>query len=75
VRLIQADASFGVRNCAFGLNIKGTADIPLVVEVCSNIVAPSWITLQRFTLTNGAIYFADVQLTNLPTRFYRLRSP
>jgi hypothetical protein len=69
------DGMFGVRQDRFGFNITGTANIPVVVEACANLAAPSWVTLQSGTLTNGLIYFSDAQWTNYPGRVYRIRSP
>jgi hypothetical protein len=69
------DTSFGLKPSGFGFNIAGTADIPLVVEACTNLASQSWVLLQSSTLTNGLIYFSDPQWTNYPGRFYRIRSP
>jgi BspA type Leucine rich repeat region (6 copies) len=74
--LVQTgDASFGVRTNRFGFTITGTADIPIVVEACTNLAHANWVPLQSLNLTNGAFYFSDPQWTNYPTRFYRFRSP
>ena len=70
-----SDASFGVRQNGFGFSITGTADIPVVIEACTNLVAGSWVPLQSCTLTNGLVYFGDSQWRNYPNRFYRIRSP
>ncbi|TAK95541.1 MAG: leucine-rich repeat domain-containing protein [Verrucomicrobia bacterium] len=67
--------NFGVRTNRFGFDITGTANIPLVVEACTNFGNPIWLSLQSCTLTNGTIYFSDPQWMNYPSRFYRLRSP
>jgi hypothetical protein len=67
--------SFGVRTNRFGFNITGTADIPIVVEACTNLAGRVWDPLQSCTLTNGSVYFCDSQWTNYPGRFYRIRSP
>jgi hypothetical protein len=69
------DASFGVRLNGLGFNITGTADIPVVIEACTNRVAGSWVPLQSCTVTNGLVYFGDPQWGNYPNRFYRIRSP
>jgi len=69
------DASFGVRLNGFGFNITGRADIPVVIEACTNLAAWSWVPLQSCTLTNGLVYFGDPQWRNYPNRFYRIRSP
>jgi hypothetical protein len=74
--LIQtSDGSFGVRNNQFGFDVTGTADIPIVVEACTNLANSVWIPLQSLTLTNGLFYFSDLQWTNYPARYYRISSP
>jgi len=72
---LTGDASFGVRQGRFGFNIAGTADIPIVVEACTNLTAWSWVPLQSCTLTNGLLYFSDPGWTNYPKACYRIRSP
>jgi hypothetical protein len=74
--LIQTGgASFGVSNNQFGFNIAGTANIPIVVEACTNLANPVWTPLQTNTLTNSLIYFSDPQWTNYSCRFYGLGFP
>jgi hypothetical protein len=68
-------ATFSVRSNQFGFNITGTANIPIVIEACTNPANPIWLPLQTCTLTNGSIYFSDPDWTNYPTRLYRVRSP
>ena len=68
------DGNFGVRTNRFGFNITGTANIPIMVEACTNLGGP-WVPLQTCTVTNGSIFFSDPQWTNFPGRFYRIRSP
>jgi hypothetical protein len=66
---------FGVGQGGFGFNITGTADVPIVVEGCTNLGNASWVALQSLRLTNGAVYFSDADWTNYPARVYRIRSP
>jgi hypothetical protein len=74
--LIQASgASFGVRNGQFGFTIAGTTNIPIVVQACTNLSNPNWVSLQALTLTNGLFYFSDPRWTNYSSRFYRVSSP
>ena len=68
-------ATFGVRTNQFRFNVYGTADIPIVVEACTNLGSGTWIPLQTVSLTNGSFSFSDPQWTNYPGRFYRLRWP
>jgi hypothetical protein len=70
-----SDSSFGVQNNQFGFNIKGTTNIPIVVEASSRLSSASWTAVKNCTITNGLIYFSDPQWTNFPSRFYRIRSP
>jgi hypothetical protein len=69
------DASFGVRLNRFGFSIAGTADIPIVIEACTNAGVGSWVLLQSCSLTNGSVYFGDPQWRNYSSRVYRVRSP
>jgi len=69
-----ADGNFGVRAKQFGFNLTGTADIPVVVEACTNL-GGAWTPLFAGSVTNGSLYFSDPQWTNYPQRFYRVRSP
>ena len=70
-----ADGNFGVRTNQFGFTIAGTADIPIVVEACTNLACPAWTPLQTCCVTNGSIYFGDAEWTNHLGRFYRVRWP
>jgi len=77
---LTSDTSFGVRNNQFGFNITGSSNLVIVVEACTNISNPAWApigtnTLNTFIGTNGLSYFSDLQWTNYPSRYYRLRSP
>ena len=47
----------------------------IVLKACTNLVNPTWFPLQTNTLNGDSFYFSDAQWTNLPGRFYRLRSP
>jgi hypothetical protein len=70
-----SDQTFGIHNNRFGFTVVGTTNIPVVIEASTDLVIRTWIPLQSSTLTNGSIYFADLDWTNYPYRFYRLRSP
>lgn len=76
----QNDGSFGVQTNQFGFNLTGSSNLVIVVEACTNLVAPIWSpvgtnTLNTFVGTNGTSYFSDPQWTNYPGRYYRLRAP
>jgi hypothetical protein len=74
--LIQTgDGSFGFSNNQFGFNLTGTANIPIMVEACTDLVAGVWTPVQTLTLNSGRFYFSDPQWTNYPARYYRINSP
>ena len=66
------DGSFGMRTNYFGFNIAGTANMPIVVEACTNLANPVWTPLQTLTLTNGSHYFNEPFQANIINRYYRL---
>jgi hypothetical protein len=67
--------SYGVQNNQFNFSITGTTNIPIVVEASTALNKADWVPLQTNTLSNGLLYFRDLEWTNHPIRFYRIRSP
>ena len=65
----------GGRTNQFGFNVTGTANIPIVLEACTNLASPVWVPLLNGMLTNGSFYFSDPDWANYSGRFYRFRSP
>ena len=70
-----SDTSFGVRTNQFGFTVFGDSNLVIVVEVCTNLINPTWSAVTTKTLTGGSSYFSDPQWTNRPAGFYRFRSP
>jgi hypothetical protein len=64
-----------VRSNQFGFAITGMTNLILVVEACTDLARPVWSPVATNTLAGDSSYFSDPQWTNLPARFYRLRSP
>ena len=74
--LIQTgDGSFSVRNSQFGFNITSTYNLPVEIEVCTNLSNPVWTPVQTLTITNGSVYFSEPFHANAPVRFYALGFP
>jgi hypothetical protein len=74
--MIQAGGkNFGLKNNQFGFNITGTANIPVVVEACTNLANPVWLPLQTVSLTNGLYHFSEPFQPGAPGRFYRVAFP
>ena len=69
-----AGPSFEVRSNQFGFNVTRASGRTLVVEACTNLANPIWLSLQTNTLTGDPFYFSDARWTNYARRFYRLRS-
>jgi hypothetical protein len=67
--------SSGTGQGRFAFTVKGTADIPLLIEASTNPLAAAWIPLQTCALTNGVIDFTDPSSAAYPVRFYRICSP
>ncbi|NLX25980.1 MAG: hypothetical protein GXY61_08500, partial [Lentisphaerae bacterium] len=72
---IDVGEGFGVGDDGFGFNIAGTADIPVVIEACSNLAEGIWIPLRTNTLSSGTLQFNDPEWTNHPSRIYRISGP
>jgi hypothetical protein len=68
------DGHFGVWSNQFGFTITGTANIPVVIQACTNLATPGWTPLFTGTLTNGSLYFSDPAWITYPGRFYRISS-
>ena len=60
----------------FSFTITGTSNIPVAVEVCSDLSAETW---NRLLTTNippdGTLEFTDSAAAGHPTRFYRVVAP
>jgi hypothetical protein len=69
------DASFGVRTNQFGFTINWAGGMAVAVDATTSLVNPTWTPLATNLLTSGSLYFSDLQWTNYPARFYRLRWP
>ena len=68
------DAGFSVRSNQFGLNVNWAIGMTVVVEASTNLSNSIWTPVGTNTLTSGSSYFSDLQWTNYPNRFYRIRS-
>jgi hypothetical protein len=69
-----SDASFGIRTNEFGFNVNWASGMTVVVEASTSLTNPNWLPVSTNTLLSGSAYFSDLQWTNYPARFYRVRS-
>jgi len=60
----------------FGFKITGTATLVVLVQACTNLADPVWLTVSTNTIDYlaGSSY-SDLTWTNYPARYYRFRSP
>jgi hypothetical protein len=65
----------GVRTNQFGFYEAWTNSPVVVVEVCTDLINPSWTPITTNTLNGGSLYFADSQWTNHPYCYYLITSP
>jgi hypothetical protein len=68
------NSSLGVRSNQFDFTVSWATNLSVVVEASTDLNNPSWSALTTNALNNGVINFTDLQWTNYPTRFYRVRS-
>jgi hypothetical protein len=73
--ILNNGPSLSAQNNVFGFTISWATNAPVVVEACTNLAFPVWTPLQTNALTNGAFYFSEALQTNIPGRYYRIRSP
>ena len=73
-RVQTSAASFGVQTNQFGFNINWARGKVVVTQACTNLANPVWFPVGTNTLTEASVYFNDLEWTNYPSRYYRLRS-
>jgi hypothetical protein len=74
-QVLASHTGLGAQANWFGFTITGTSNMVIVVEACADLANPIWYPLQTNTLTGASCDFSDLQSTNYPSRFYRLRWP
>jgi hypothetical protein len=69
------DTSPNMRPEGFAFAVRGLANTTVLIEATTDLTAPYWVPVQTCTLTNGVFHFLDLESSNYPARFYRVRSP
>lgn len=73
-RLTNLTPATGTPGMSF--TVTGTPEIPIAVEVTSNLLAGPWTRLSTTTVPpSGAIDFTDPDAADQPVRFYRVVGP
>ncbi len=65
----------GVGAAGFGFLISWAPDATVVVEACTDLTNPVWLSFSTNTLSGGTAALSDPQWAEHPTRFYRARTP
>jgi hypothetical protein len=73
-QVVTGDTNFGVGANGFGFDIAGTSGLTIIVEACTSLDKPVWVSVSTNTLAGGTTYFSDPEWLNYPARFYRLRT-
>lgn len=71
--ILTTTHNFGVQTNQFGFRISWATNASVVVEASTTLANPVWSPVSTNTLTDGWTYFSDVEWTNYPARFYRVR--
>jgi hypothetical protein len=71
--ILNFEPGFGLHANAFNFSISWDTNIPVVVEVSTNLSGP-WSPLTTNALSSGIFNFNDSKYTNYPARFYRAGS-
>jgi hypothetical protein len=70
---LSEEAKFVAGGNGFGFRIAWATNASVVVEASTNLNGSTWLPIQTNTLTADSAYFNDLQATNGPHRFYRVR--
>ncbi len=74
-RIELGNSAFGVREEGFAVSIRGTPNLPIVLETAETLKGRGWRALLSCAITNGSLLFKDPDWTNHTSRFYRIRPP
>ena len=66
-------ATAAVTNRVFSVKIQGIDGVNYVIEATTNF--SNWTPVQTNSPVGGLLQFTDPKMTNLPYRFYRVRTP
>lgn len=74
-RVETSGDSSGLRTNPFGFKITASSELVILVEACTNLANANWIVVGTNRVAQGSSSFDDLDSSNHPDRFYRLRSP
>lgn len=69
---MQCDEVFGAQTNGFGFTLKGTSNLIVGVEACTDLANPVWTWVGNCTLSGGTCDFRDLEWTNHIGRYYRI---
>jgi BspA type Leucine rich repeat region (6 copies) len=74
-QVLTFEPTFGVQNNQFRFTISWATNANVVIQACTNLSNPVWISVATNALANGTNYFSDPSWMNYPGRFYRISGP
>ena len=73
--ILKNTLAFGVQSKTFGFTVSWATNLPVVIEACTDLSKPNWLTVATNPLDVGVFYFSDPSGSSYPRRFFRVRSP
>ena len=68
-------SGFGIKPGGFCFRISGSTNIPILVELCTNLTSGAWCPLLSTNLATGILDFSDSNSVGRATGFYRIGAP
>lgn len=63
------------RAVEFPFSINSATDQSYIIEACTDLLNPVWVSIGSAPTVLGSGTFVDLDRTNFPARFYRVRTP
>ena len=64
-----------LQSTGMGITVSWATNAAVVLQACTNLTKPVWVSLQTNALTNGSTYFHDPAWTNYSMRYYQISYP
>ena len=72
--ILGSGYGLGATTNGFGFTISWATNVTVIIEASTNLGNPVWMPVATNPLVAGTSYFSDLNWTNYPSRFYRIRS-
>jgi hypothetical protein len=73
-RILPDPGTFGIHGGHFGFTLSAAAQVPVVIEACSDPAVGDWTVIDAVVCdTDGIAHFSDPEAADAPSRIYRFR--